>query len=163
MTPATPPTRGDLELLGNEIANLTGAYKTSRKRLIISYVVIALLAVLVVGTVVLTIISINASSDAKNAAAVSLRATGDAKKAQVVSCQNANETRAGQRQWIDFQLDTSKGTGGPELDQAIELIRTWTHDLFANRDCSDLTKKYEIPTPPDVQKLLEAARENAEN
>lgn len=78
------------------------------------------------------------------------------KDQQVISCQNANETRKGQRQAWDFIIDVSAGDeqGNPAELAVLQTIRTWLHDVFAERDCSNLGKEYEVPPPPDVEKLL---------
>lgn len=75
---------------------------------------------------------------------------------QVINCQNANNTRANQRILWDFVLDVSNDAG-PEEAAILESIRTFIHDLFAERDCSDLTKEYRTPVPPDIEKLLKGS------
>lgn len=81
---------------------------------------------------------------------------------QVTNCQNANETRKGQRQAWDFILDVSGGDGdaSPKELVVLQTIRNWLHDVFAERDCSQLDQEYEVPPPPDVQKLLEGLEES---
>jgi hypothetical protein len=77
---------------------------------------------------------------------------------QIVSCQNANDTRAGQRAAWDFVIDVSAADGPPGEVAALEKMRTWFHDVFANRDCADLETRYEVPVPPDVQELLDSVK-----
>jgi predicted membrane protein len=72
--------------------------------------------------------------------------------AQVRNCENANDTRAAQRELWEFILDVSASNPDepptPEERDMMDAIRDWIEELFAPRDCTDLTRKYEIPDPP---------------
>lgn len=77
-------------------------------------------------------------------------------RAQVQACENANESRAAQLVLWNFVIDVSSvpdpGEKPPtEAEQAArEDIRDWLEELFAPRDCSDLTREYKIPDPPPL-------------
>lgn len=99
---------------------------------------------------------------ANDAADKARTAAKDTQHAQVVNCQNANSTRGGQRLLWDFILDLSGADAGPAEATALSEIRTWIHDLFAARDCSDLDKKVETPAPPSVQEIFDQLKQAGE-
>lgn len=86
-------------------------------------------------------------------------ASQDAERAITINCKNSNESRENQVILWDFVLGASD-SGTPQEEIAKEKIKTWIHDLFAQRDCSDLNRKYDSPAPPDVKKLLEKSNES---
>lgn len=72
---------------------------------------------------------------------------------QVTNCQNANETRGGQRALWDFIVDVSVQSNPdatPAVQQFYTDLQVYIHDLFANRDCSNLDKEYVLPDPPRI-------------
>lgn len=71
------------------------------------------------------------------------------------NCLNANQTREAQANIWGFVYESNKSD--PETTerdrQAIERLEKYTNDVFAQRDCNDLSKKYELPpapVPPDL-------------
>ena len=148
MVPNSPVTKGTVEHLAGEVSGLRKAYERYRLFLI---VVLALSLAQVAVIIWLFAVAGNAQD-----------AADEAKAAQIAACQNANDTRANQSLVWDFVLDLSAADAGPAEKAALETIRTWIHDVFAARDCSDLTKLYETPVPPDVKKLLQAIKEAGE-
>lgn len=95
-----------------------------------------------------------------NAQEAADKANGAAKKSQdaiiaihnsqTINCQNANESReANVILWDTILISSSSQRNRtPEEKLRAEQFRTWVHDLYAQRDCSKLNKKYEIPDPP---------------
>lgn len=100
---------------------------------------------------------------ADDAAQEATAATEANKANAVTNCQNANVSRRGQRAAWDFVLDVSGADAGPAEAAALEKMRSWFHDLFADRDCSDLSQKYKVPIPPDVKKLLNSVKAAGED
>lgn len=91
-----------------------------------------------------------------------VRETGEANTTNAVqSCRNANETREAQVRLWSFVIDVSLAGGEetPAQRAQLEQLRTWIHQLFAARDCSDLSKEYVPPSPPN---LLDDIREGAQ-
>jgi hypothetical protein len=88
--------------------------------------------------------------EARAAADKANDASKETKQAQVISCHNANETRSRQTLLWDFVIDVSSADDGPRERAALAEIRIFIHDLFAQRDCSDLTKEYPAPEPPKI-------------
>lgn len=66
------------------------------------------------------------------------------------TCLNANQTREAQSNIWDFVYESNKSD--PELTerdrQAIVRLQQYTDKVFAQRDCDDLSKKYDLPPPP---------------
>ena len=80
----------------------------------------------------------------------------DNRHSQVVSCQNSNESRMaildGWRFILGYELiDKSKAQAPAETAMA-EAILPWFEQVYAPRDCSDLSQRYEIPPPPILPK-----------
>jgi hypothetical protein len=80
------------------------------------------------------------------------------------SCLNANETRAAQRAHWSFFFEVTIA-GNPDAPPAVlefyDAYVTWlTEDLFADRDCDNPDKKYEIGDPPSYEEALKAALED---
>lgn len=75
----------------------------------------------------------------------------ESKRNAVISCQNANEFREANRILWDTILALSSSDGDDTSEDKVrrQKFRTWIHDLYAPRDCSDLSKKYVIPSPPE--------------
>lgn len=105
----------------------------------------------------------DAAERAAEAVAAAQVAAQDTKNAQMVNCQNSNSTREGQRILWDFIIDLSGADAGPAEAAALAEIRTWIHDLFAPRDCSNLGKKIITPPPPSVKKIFEQLQEAGED
>lgn len=79
------------------------------------------------------------------------------KETQVQTCENGNEAREGHLLLWNFVIDLSASSTDPDEEPptaaeraALEQIRDWLEELFAPRDCSDLTKEYELPPPPPL-------------
>jgi hypothetical protein len=80
------------------------------------------------------------------------------------SCLNANESRAAQRAHWSFFFEVTIA-GNPDAPPAVlefyDAYVTWlTEDLFADRDCDNPDKKYEIGDPPSYEEALKAALED---
>lgn len=79
------------------------------------------------------------------------RATEDA---QVTSCQNANKTREGQRYLWDTLIEQSAARN-PDQTRAQRAyareFQRFTNEIFAERDCSDLSREYDLPEPPRLR------------
>lgn len=76
------------------------------------------------------------------------------KRLLVTNCQNANESRAANRELWGFILDVSTaGDNNPSpREQAFaQEFRDYINAVFAARDCSDLGKKYPLPNPPVIE------------
>lgn len=71
----------------------------------------------------------------------------------VTSCENANETRAASRALWNYVLDLA-AAGNPDATPAetaqLADFRGYVGAVYAERDCSDLSKKYPLPPPPDI-------------
>jgi cell division protein FtsB len=78
----------------------------------------------------------------------------------VQACRNGNESRAASAALWGFIIDLSLADGGESPDQrvALEQLRTWITQLFAPRDCSDLSRKYPLPEPPPIIERLRESR-----
>lgn len=75
----------------------------------------------------------------------------DNKDNAIINCQNANQSRAGNLSLWNFILDKSAEANPnqtPEQRQVAMDLRDWVAKLYAQRDCSDLSRKYELPPPP---------------
>jgi hypothetical protein len=73
----------------------------------------------------------------------------------VTNCQNANKTREAQTALWTFMLTASmeRRQDATAADKAdMQAFLTWIEQLFAQRDCSDLSKKYELPPPPTLSR-----------
>lgn len=72
----------------------------------------------------------------------------------VVNCENANESRAANLSLWNFVLDLSAANReeepSPAEQKRLDDFRAWVTALFAARDCSDLSRVYEIPPPPTL-------------
>lgn len=68
---------------------------------------------------------------------------------QLTSCTNANQVRKAQRElWAGLVLQSKADT--PAEERAFELLIDHINIVFAERDCADLGKEYEIPPFPDL-------------
>jgi hypothetical protein len=67
----------------------------------------------------------------------------------VQGCENANETRAGQRLLWKTLFGLSQ-PAGPEEAKRMKALQDWIDALFAERDCTDLGREYPLPTPPSL-------------
>lgn len=77
-------------------------------------------------------------------------AVGVNKANAVTGCQNANESRAGQRLLWGFLLNINTADRTPEERAQAAAVVEWINELFAARDCSDLDRKYPLPDPPKI-------------
>ena len=85
---------------------------------------------------------------------VELRDVAQANKdAQVTSCENANKTREAQRYLWDTLIDQSAARNPdqtPEQRAYAREFQRFVHRIFAERDCSDLSREYDLPEPPSL-------------
>lgn len=126
--------------------------------------VVAVIAVVV--AIVVGVRASNAAAEAKSAAEQAKAAQQAVTDAQVKNCQNANETRKGQASLWDFIIDTSikSNPDAPEIvTKFYDDLRVYVHDLFAQRDCSDLTKTYDQPKAPDIPSLNDIKKSEAKS
>lgn len=76
------------------------------------------------------------------------------KKNAVINCQNANDSREATRTLWTFLFDASTATNtGESTPEQVALVQSfilWVNEVYATRDCSDLSKKYDIPDPPTI-------------
>lgn len=72
----------------------------------------------------------------------------------VTSCRNANDSREAQRLLWTFILDAGAANNDrtPEQKETARKFRVWIGELFADRDCSDLSKRYPLPPPPSLER-----------
>lgn len=71
----------------------------------------------------------------------------------VTSCQNANDSREAQRTLWAFVLQASAANNKdktPEQRETAKKFGEWVDKLFADRDCTDLSKRYPLPPPPKL-------------
>lgn len=71
----------------------------------------------------------------------------------VTSCENANETREASRTLWNFALDNAEANNPdapPEVKRYLQEFRAYVDAVYAPRDCSDLSKKYPLPEPPEI-------------
>lgn len=74
-------------------------------------------------------------------------------EAQVQSCESGNDLREQNRVLWHFILAASAANNPDQTPREKKLsgqMLTWVDQLYAGRDCSDLTKKYPIPEPPPI-------------
>jgi hypothetical protein len=67
----------------------------------------------------------------------------------VLACENANDQRSANLALWEFLL-TSSEQQHPENTAQTEAFRSWVHVLYRAHDCTDLSKTYTIPPPPDL-------------
>lgn len=68
-----------------------------------------------------------------------------------IGCENANETREASRVLWNYVFDVSTARNQdatPEEQAYMTEIRDWIGKVYAERDCSDLSREYPIPSPP---------------
>lgn len=138
---------GATRVLGRRIGVLSDhlqvSQKQARRTRLLTWVTMILTVISLVGVAVTTVLyqRVQDSIDANQ-------------HTQVVSCQNANESRSANLALWNFVLDISSAQQVPaSRKQQLEEIRTWINQLFAPRDCNDLTRKYKIPAPPAITSL----------
>ena len=72
---------------------------------------------------------------------------------QVRNCQNANESRKGTLLLWNTILNAPRPAGSPprtsEQEKQTADFQIFLNQLYVPRDCSDLTKEYELPPIPD--------------
>lgn len=129
-----------------EVRDLREAIEVSEGKLFTIKVIMGFMAVVVLTVIIFGWQAWEASNEAETA-------SDKAAKAVTTTCNNANETRKNQRILWDFVINISDD-GGPKEQVALAKIQTWIHDLFAERDCSNPTRKYNVPEPPDILKLI---------
>lgn len=69
----------------------------------------------------------------------------------VTICENSNESRAANLELWNYVLGLTEQTADPASKIALEKIKAWVAVLYEPHDCSDLSKKYDIPPPPVLQ------------
>lgn len=82
------------------------------------------------------------------------RVTGaiDGNSANAISvCENSNESRAAALELWDYVLDLTKASADASSKTALDKIEGWIAVLYEPHDCSDLSRKYDIPPPPVLQ------------
>lgn len=111
--------------------------RAAYNRLALIIAILSLAVAIVAGGGVLTVLYQRSNDSAKNA---------------VVNCQNANESRRATLRLWTFLFDTSLSNPnvGAQQRQNIEAVEQWIAKLYAQRDCSDLSRKYPIPPPPVI-------------
>jgi len=91
---------------------------------------------------------------------ISTRATAHRAEEQnrenaVTACLNGNESRAANLSLWNFVLELSAVSREEEPTPAeakrLADFKAWVASLYAPRDCSDLSRKYPIPPPPDLR------------
>lgn len=82
-------------------------------------------------------------------------AVDDSQANAVISCQNANEARIANKILWDFLIDASlaQDSQSPESRALLVELKDFITALYAQRDCSDLSKKYVLPSPPAITNL----------
>lgn len=71
----------------------------------------------------------------------------------VTACENSNESRKANLSLWQFVLSASAANNPNPTPREKRLradFRDWVAQLFAPRDCSDLSQKVEIPPPPQL-------------
>lgn len=71
----------------------------------------------------------------------------------ITGCVNANETREASRTLWNFVLDlslTNNEDATPEEVDYLGEFRDWIGQVYKERDCDDLGRKYPIPPPPSL-------------
>lgn len=71
----------------------------------------------------------------------------------VTGCENANESRQAARALWGYVIDVSAVSNpSPSADQqrVIESFRAYVNEVYAPRDCTDLSRKYVLPDPPKI-------------
>lgn len=69
---------------------------------------------------------------------------------QVTNCQNANETREANRLLWNYVLTLAGSNANPANARNLTKIKDWVDVLYRERDCSDLSREYKQPDPPDL-------------
>lgn len=92
----------------------------------------------------------NSAAEDAHAAALAVE------EAAVVNCQNLNEQREKTRILWSFALQASGRPDPDDPDTPKEVkfrqeFGDWVNALYAERDCSDLNKKVELPPPPSLE------------
>lgn len=64
------------------------------------------------------------------------------------ACENANESRQASRTLWYFVMDLATKNAEPSEAVYLGRVRTWIGEVYQEHDCSDLSRKYEIPDPP---------------
>lgn len=71
----------------------------------------------------------------------------------VTNCQNANESRAAARSLWGYVVDLSEASNPSPTKhdrQVITNFRRYVNAVYVPHDCSDLSKKYPLPDPPEI-------------
>lgn len=105
-----------------------------------------------------------AADEAKHAAKVAQAAVDAVEVAQVTICENGNETRGLQHDFWTYLVTVSAQSPGNQNTVVQEFFADFQHTIdvaFAQRDCTDLTKRYPAPEFPDIptQKEIKAGRQ----
>ena len=80
----------------------------------------------------------------------------NAKNAEI-TCMNANQTREAQAAIWGFVYAANENDPDVTKDEQdmVDRLRAYTDKVFAQRDCKDLGKHYELPPPPIPQEKLD--------
>lgn len=78
-------------------------------------------------------------------------AVSESHDSQVVNCENANETRAANRVLWAYVLDLAAQGARPGSAENLTKIKAWVNVLYEDRDCSDLSRQYKQPDPPQLR------------
>lgn len=119
-----------------------------RNRNLIRRVTVGFAGLLVMVVVVAAVawIAIDASNEAKKATSVAAQNRQNAK----VSCLAGNEARAGQIRTWSFVLDAASANPNqtPQQKKLIADFRIYISEIFAPRNCDNLSATVTPPTPP---------------
>lgn len=71
----------------------------------------------------------------------------------VINCQNANESREANRQAWQLVIQNSSNNGDRTPKQVLnsQKFSDWIDQLYQQRDCHDLSRRYPIPKAPEFE------------
>lgn len=143
----------DINDLKTDMRNMTKAVNEFSERLTATHLLakrvrVALIGLAILGAL-LTWIMWDRSVETRERSAANYRA-------QVTQCQNANETREGMRNVWDFVLgyEIADPNNNPAEFTMSQMILPYIHAVWAERDCSQLNKKYDLPQPPKIPRSV---------
>lgn len=137
------PSRDDTEDTMNE-RPLGMAWLEARPRLYAFY--LRYIAVIVAGIFVII------ATSACGVVWLTFTRSNDNQHNAVINCENANESRKATLSLWTFLFATSlhNPQTTPQQRANILAVSVWIGKLYAQRDCSDLSRKYPIPPPPTI-------------
>lgn len=71
----------------------------------------------------------------------------------VTNCENTNESRQAARALWGYVIDLSAVNNPDRTPREVRIIggfRDYVNDVYQPRDCTDLSKKYPLPDPPEI-------------